>query len=155
MRKFYGRRQINRAQSFINANQTFDADENFVFDSTRSHRPDKLLKRNSSINLPIIKAKRRRSLQTTHLTSIAKKYCIGKNIIATIITKNSDSSFQVKSKEQNKTFIVDLGLEIYCSCTKNEIADRKTCVHIVWCMTKLCKKEFSDEIIFTSFIGTR
>ena len=102
VRKFYGRRQISRARSFINANQTFDADENFVFDSTRSHRPDKLLKRNSSINLPIIKAKRRRSLQTTHLTSIAKKYCIGKNIIATIITKNPIHLFKLSQKNKTK-----------------------------------------------------
>ena len=87
-------------------------------------------------------------MQTTDLTSIVKKYhCIGKNIIATSITKHSDSSFQVKLKEQNKTFIVDVGLEIYCSCNKNERADRKTCVHIAWCMNKLCKKELSDEII--------
>ena len=77
-----------------------------------------------------------------------KKYhCIGKSIIATSITKNSDSSFQVKLKEQNKTFIVDVGLEIYCSCNKNQRADRKTCVHILWCMNKLCKKELSNEII--------
>ena len=119
-----------------------------IFDLTRSHRPEKSLKINSSINLPIIEAKRRRSLQTTLLTSIVKKYhCIGKNIIATSITKNSGSSFQVKLKEQNKTFIVDVGLKIYCSCNKNETADRKKCVHIVWCMNKLCKKELSDEIV--------
>ena len=126
------RRLINRAQSFINANRIFDADGNFVFDSTRSCCPDKSLERNSSINLPIIKAKCRRSLQTTHLASIAKKYhCIGKNIIAIGIAKNSDSFFQVKLKEQNKTFIVDVGLEIYCSCITNERAYRKTYVHIV------------------------
>ena len=129
-------------------NRTFDEDENFVFDSTRSHRPDKSLKRNSPINLPIIKAKRRKSLQTTPLTSIIKKYlCIGKNVIATSITKNSDLSFQVKLKEQNKTFREGAGLEIYCSCNKNERTDRKTCVHIVWCLNKLCKKDLSDEII--------
>ena len=87
-------------------------------------------------------------MQTTHLTSIVKNYCcIGKNIIAISITKNFDSSFQVKLKEQNKTFIVDVGLEIYCICNKNERADRKSCVHIVWCVNKLCKKNFSDEII--------
>ena len=88
------RRQINRAQSFINANRTFDPDENLVFYSTGSHRQDNSLKRNSSMNFPMIKAKRRRSLQTTHLTSIVKKHhYIGKNIIPTSITKNSDSSF--------------------------------------------------------------
>ena len=87
-------------------------------------------------------------MQTTHLTSIIKKYhCICKNIIATSITKHSDSSFQVKLKEQNKSFIVDVRLERYCSCNKIERADRKTCVHIVWCMNKLCKKELSEEII--------
>ena len=119
-----------------------------VFDSTRSHRPDKSFKRNSSINLPIIKAKWRRSLQTTRLIFIVKKYhCIGKNIIATSITKNSDSPFQVKLKKQNKKIIVDVRLEIYCSCNKNKRVDRKTCIHIVCCMNKLCKKELSDEII--------
>ena len=129
-------------------NRTFDADENFVFDSTRRHSPDKPLKRNSAINLSIIKAKRRRSLQTTHVTSIVKRYhCIGKNIIATNIKKKSNSSFQVKLKEQSKTFILNVGLEKYCSCNKKERAERKTCVHIVRCMNKLCKKELSDEII--------
>ena len=42
---------------------------------------------------------------------------------------------------------MDVGLKIYCNCNKNERAGRKTCVHIVWCMNKLCKKELSDEII--------
>ena len=87
-------------------------------------------------------------MQTTNLTSIVKNYhCISKDIIATSITKNSDSSFQVKLKKQNKTFTMDVGLEIYCSCNKNKRADRKTYVHIAWCMNKLCKKELSDEII--------
>ena len=76
-------------------------------------------RKNSATNLPITKAKRRRSLQTTNLTSIVKNYhCVSKDIIATSITKNSDSSFQVKLKEQRKTFTVDVGLEIYCSCNK-------------------------------------
>ena len=82
------------------------------------------------------------------MTSIIKKcLCIGKNVIATSITKNADSSFQVKLREQNKTFAEDVGLEIYCSCNKNERMDRKTCVHVVWCLNKLCKKDLSDEII--------
>ena len=38
-------------------------------------------------------------------------------------------------------------LEIYCSCNKNERMDRKTCVHVVWCLNKLCKKDLFDEII--------
>ena len=76
-------------------------------------------RKNSAINLPITKAKRRRPLQTTKLTSIVKNYhCVSKDIITTSITKNSDSSFQVKLKEQRKTFTVDVGLEIYCSCNK-------------------------------------
>ena len=93
----------------------------------------------------MIKAKRRRSLQTTHLTSIVKKYHC-KNI-ATSITKNSGSSFQVKLKEQSGRFIVNVGLDIYCSCNKNKRAVGNTWVHIVWCMNKLCKKKLSDEII--------
>ena len=87
-------------------------------------------------------------MQTTNLTSIVKNYhFISKDIIATSITKNSDSSFQVKLKEQNKAFTVDAGLGVYCSCNKNKRADRKTYVHIAWCMNKLCTKELSDEII--------
>ena len=87
-------------------------------------------------------------MRSSILKDLTKIGCIGidKNIIATSITKNSDSFFQVKLKEQNKTFI-DVGLKIYCSCNKNERADRKTCIHILCCMVKLCKKELSDEII--------
>ena len=34
-------------QIFIN--QTFDADKNLIFESTRSHRPDNALKENPSV----------------------------------------------------------------------------------------------------------
>ena len=77
----------------------FDVNENFVFDLTRSHCPNTALKRNLSMKLLIIKVKRHRTLQTTHLTSILKKYHC-KNITATSITKESNLSFKVKLKEQ-------------------------------------------------------
>ena len=121
----------------------FDVDKNFVFDLTRSHCPNTALKRNLSMKLLIIKVKRHRTLQTTHLTSILKKYYC-RNITATIITKNSDLSFKVKLKEQNKAFIVNVRLEVNCRCNKNERADRKTCVKK---NNKLRKKELSDGII--------
>ena len=121
----------------------FDVNENFVFDLTRSHCPNTALKRNLSMKLLIIKVKRHRTLQTTHLTSILKKYHC-RNITATSITKESDLSFKVKLKEQNNAFIVDVRLEVNCRCNKNERADRKTCVKK---NNKLRKKELSDEII--------
>lgn len=63
----------NRHQITSFIKQTFDADENNIFDSIRSHRPDKALKRNLSVNLPMIKAKWRKSLQIIRFTSIIKK----------------------------------------------------------------------------------
>ena len=48
-------------------------------------------------------------------------------------------------KEQNETVTGNVGLEIYFNSNKNEKADRKSCVHIVCCMNKLCKKELSDD----------
>ena len=79
------RRQIERAEHFLADYPTFQAredtamesseDANFmIFDAKRSHRPDVQQKRQSVSNLPSVKAKRRRSLETTYFKKILGRF---------------------------------------------------------------------------------
>ena len=150
------RRQVERGQSFLDSISTINQQNRIsnqstasIFDSSRTHRPDKpAQKRNSTGDHPSIKSKRRRSLTSGFFNTILNRY--HKTVAkcrALSMEKLSDGSFVVKIEESGKIQKVEVGLEIYCSCTKSHRADRRTCIHIVWCFNKLCSVDLSSDMM--------
>ena len=102
-----------------------------IFDETRSHRPDKLVKKRSSGNLPPIRSKRKRSIQCSSFLKILDSFHQHESKMNVISYVKDEASYKVTLNDHGVVRNVKISKEFFCSCNKIIRADRKTCRHII------------------------
>ena len=108
-----------------------------IFDETRSHRPDKLVKKRSSGNLPPIRSKRKRSIQCSSFLKILDSFHQHESKMNVISYVKDKASYKVTLSNDGIVRNIEISREFFCSCNKTIRADRKTCRHIIWCLNKI------------------
>ena len=146
-------RQVRRAMNFtesceVNLSGISDSENiSSIFDETQSHRPDKLVKKRSSGNLPPVRSKSKRSIQCSSFLKILDFFHQHESKMNVISYVKEEASYKVTLNDDGVIRNVEISREFFCSCKKTIHADRKACLHIIWCLNKIRLIGLDDDII--------
>ena len=171
------RRQIGRANRFIGEQECYtieEVSENQVGQSGENREPSESpppspqpstsqpsnsqqsSQQLSSSQPPKLRKRRLRSVESQAFQNVLKKAKLEKSVLCVIETKQleSENGVEVFINHRGTRHSVKIAKQITCDCSSLQIANKKTCVHIVWTFLNLFNVNEGDQLIAQVQLGS-
>ena len=139
----YEARQINRAKRYIKETSDFNDDLTSSAEHTViTAKP--VLARPSNNAPPKVKRKRLRSTEAGYFRKLLRKLLLMEGQARVLSLTQGSEKAHLLIQVQNTNYNVKIAKAVRCDCFSQQMAGKKTCCHIIWCLMNIYCLEKND-----------